>query len=98
MASRGSTWPGSTRATSKRLRRRVATAGAAGMYASVMLDDDRPVALELQPGTYTVRWFDIDARAVVPGVDLVVGEPGTSIVACPITKEHSSVVHVRRHD
>ena len=58
--------------------------------------DVGPFTLELRPGTYAVRWFDIDDRIEEPGDDLVVERVPRVGLISPFGEDRSSVVHLTR--
>ncbi len=59
-------------------------------------DEGGPFSLEVAPGTYAVRWIDVDDRAEQPGDDLVSDGPAPTVLGCPFADDHSAVVHLTR--
>ncbi len=58
--------------------------------------DGGPLSLDVPPGTYAVRWIDIDDRIDHAGDDLVADGPAATVLTCPFADDHSGVVHLSR--
>ncbi len=59
-------------------------------------DDGSPLSLQVTPGTYAVRWIDVDDRNELPGDDLVIDGQAPTVLPCPFADDHAGVVHLTR--